>query len=152
MIRFYAAVIFGFLVLFNVMGLFANNARLQIIHNAADPAVDTVDIYVNGQLLLDDFQFRSATPFMDVPGNVMLNVGVAPGNSTSMNDTLKNFEFTFKPGRTYVAVANGVLDSINFAPNPDAEPIAFSLFTRKNVRETGRNQFKTDFVVFHGRR
>ena len=47
-------------------------ARLQVIHNAADPLASEVDIYVNGDLLLDNFAFRTATPFVTVPATVPL--------------------------------------------------------------------------------
>src|SRR6185436_7315227 len=67
-------------------------AEIQIIHNAADPAAATVDVYVNGVLTLDDFAFRTATPFLSIPSGIPLDIGVAPGNSSSVNDTLKNFE------------------------------------------------------------
>ncbi|MBP9790477.1 MAG: DUF4397 domain-containing protein, partial [Bacteroidia bacterium] len=73
-------------------------AEIQIIHNAADPAADTVDIYVNGALTLDDFAFRTATPFLTVPSGTSLDIGVAAGNSTSVNDTLKNFSVTLMMG------------------------------------------------------
>ena len=56
---------------------------------------------------------------MDVPAGVLLNIGVAPGTSTSAADTLKNFEVTLANGGTYLAVANGVLNPASFAVNPD---------------------------------
>ncbi|TVQ82756.1 MAG: hypothetical protein EA393_16375, partial [Bacteroidetes bacterium] len=34
-------------------------ARLQIIHNAADLAAETVDVFVNGDLFLESFLFRT---------------------------------------------------------------------------------------------
>ena len=45
-------------------------ARLQVIHNAADPIANEVDVYINGTLTLDNFAFRTATPFIDVPAGV----------------------------------------------------------------------------------
>jgi hypothetical protein len=124
--------------------------RLQVIHNAADPAANEVDIYVNGALLLDDFAFRTATPFIDVPPNVALDIGVAPANSTSAADTIKNFVVTFEEGKTYVAIANGVLNPADFSPNPDGKDIAFTLFVNDNARETSGNPFKVDLFAVHG--
>ncbi len=70
-------------------------------------------------MALDDFAFRTATPFIDVPAGVDINIGVAPGNSGSVNDTLKNFVVNFASGGTYIAIANGVVDPSGFTPNPD---------------------------------
>lgn len=124
-------------------------ARLQMIHNAADPAASVVDVYLNGGLLLDDFAFRTATPFIDAPAGVPLNIGVAPGNSTSANDTLKNFVATLSGGGTYVAAANGVLNPAQFAPNPDGRSTAFTLFINADAQETGTGS-NADFAVLHG--
>jgi hypothetical protein len=125
-------------------------ARLQVIHNAADPAAANVDIYVNGNLLLDNFAFRTATPYVDVPADVLLNIGVAPGNSTSVNDTLKNFQVTLANGGEYIAVANGVLNPGSFDPNPDGASTAFTLFLQDQMKESATNGADVDFRVVHG--
>lgn len=125
-------------------------ARLQVVHNAADPAAAIVDVYVNGALLLNDFAFRTATPYIDVPAGVNLNIGVAAGNSTSVNDTLKNFEVTLVNGNKYIAVANGVLNPAIFAPNPDGASTAFTLFLQDNMRESAVNSGDVDLRVVHG--
>jgi len=64
-------------------------ARLQVIHNAADPAADSVDIYVNGLPFSQGFAFRTATPFGDVPaGGHGVRVSGRPRLRTTK---LKNF-------------------------------------------------------------
>ncbi len=125
-------------------------ARMQIIHNAADPAAEEVDIYVNSSLFINDLAFRAATPFVDVPAGVSLSVGVAPSNSTSAGDIIATFNLTLEAGKTYIAVANGVLDPANFAANPDMNDIAFTLFTTDMGRESGMDAGQVDLKVLHG--
>ncbi len=124
-------------------------SRLQVIHNAADVAAGSVDIYLNGGLLLNDFAFRTATPFIDAPANVDLNIGIAPGNSTSVDDTLANFTASLVNGETYVLIANGVLDPNSYASNPDGRSIAFTLFADVDARESATSG-NVDFFVVHG--
>ena len=71
---------FKFLILFMAIAIpsFAQTARLQVIHNAADPLAASVDVYINGNKALDNFAFRTATPFIDVPSGADLNIGIAP--------------------------------------------------------------------------
>jgi len=140
-----------FTSLFSISALTTyGQANLQIIHNSADPGANTVDIYVNGVLALDDFKFRSATPFLTLPSGVVLNIGVAPGSSTSAADTIKNFAVTLTAGQRYVAVANGVLNPSNFAVNPDGTSTAFTLFIKDNIRSTATNSTDVEFIVVHG--
>ncbi|MBK6839579.1 MAG: DUF4397 domain-containing protein [Bacteroidetes bacterium] len=120
-----------------------------MIHNAADPAAALVDIYVNGNLLIPDLAFRAATSFIDAPAGTLLNIGVAPGNSTSVLDTLKNFEVTLQAGQSYVAIANGVIGT-GFAPNPDGRSTAFTLFVKSGVREAAADNSTVDFFAVHG--
>ena len=123
-------------------------ARVQVVHNSADILAGSVDIYVNDALAIPDFAFRSATPFIDLPAGVTLNIGVAPGNSTSVNDTLKNFPVTLDAGEKYVVFANGVLTS-GYAPNPDSRNTDFTLFVKSMAQEVGTGT-GVDLFVLHG--
>jgi len=124
-------------------------AKLQVIHNAADPAASVVDVYINGDRALDDFAFRAATPFLDVPAGVTLNIGVAPGNSSSVADVIATFPVNLTPGRRYVAVANGVLDPAGFAANPDGLNVGFNIFARDGARESTLPGL-VKLLAFHG--
>ena len=127
-----------------------SNSRLQVIHNCADPAANQVDVYVNGALLLNDFAFRTATPYIDVPSNVTINIGIAPGTSTSANDTLVNIPVVLANGGTYLAVASGVLSPASFAVNPDGRPTNFQLLLQDQMRESSEDGINVDFRVLHG--
>ncbi|UCH66214.1 MAG: DUF4397 domain-containing protein, partial [Ignavibacterium sp.] len=142
--------VLSLIFLFGISAAFAQTARIQIIHNAADPAAQEVDVYVNGDLALDNFAFRAATPFIDLPAGVTLNIGIAPGNSSSVDDVIKNFPIKLEENETYVAVANGVLDPGSFSENPDGRDISFTIFAKDNVRESGRWFWGVDFIVLHG--
>jgi hypothetical protein len=125
-------------------------ARLQVIHNAADPAAASVDVYLNGGLALEGFAFRAATPYIDVPAGVDINVGIAPANSSSVEDTLANFVVQFADGGTYLAIANGVLDPGSFASNPEGLDIAFTLFAKGDAREVSTSESEVQFLIVHG--
>ncbi len=127
-----------------------SNARLQVIHNCADPAASTVDVYLNGSLALDDFAFRTATPYIDVPAGVTINIGIAPGNSTSADDTLVNIPAVFSNGETYSAIASGVLNPAAFASNPNGVGTGFQLLVANAMREAALNSNEVDFRVLHG--
>lgn len=126
----------------------SSTTRVQVIHNSADVLADPVDVYINGTLAIDNLAFRAATPFIDLPADVTLNIGIAPGNSTSVNDTLKNFPVILMAGEKYVVFANGVLTS-GYSPNPDGRSIDFNLFIKTQARETATGS-DVDIFVLHG--
>jgi hypothetical protein len=127
----------------------AQTARLQVIHNAADPAAATVDVYVNDALLLNDFDFREATPFIDVPAETELSIAIAPPNSDSSSDAIAVFNTTLADMQTYVIMANGVLNPMMFSLNPDSIAIAFNLFPVDNIVESAP-QGMVKVIGFHG--
>lgn len=128
----------------------AQTARLQVIHNSPDAAAATVDIWLTAgsgmpALLIDDFQFRTASAFIDAPAGVPLQVGVAPGNSMSAADTIANFTVTLTTNETYVVVANGIVSPMGYSPAP-----AFGLDIYGMGREAATMGTNTDLLVCHG--
>ena len=99
---------------------------LQIIHNAPDPAFAEVDIYVDGELALDDVPFRTATEFGAFPVDVEIEIAIAPGDSDSADDAIFTATYTLESGFNYQLIASGVGEG-DFESNPDGEDIAFTL-------------------------
>lgn len=131
---------------------YGQTAKLQVIHNAAAPIADTVDVYVGSTRLLNDFAFRTATPFVEVPGNTDLRIGIALKNSASVADTVPGLGTTVNlpAGGTYVAIANGVVPTSSFEANPSGKPIAFALYPYLAAKESSMNSNEVSFVIFHG--
>jgi len=120
-------------------------ARVQVIHNSADAAAAEVDVYIDGEIALNDFAFRTATPFLDLPVNADIVVGVAPGNSTSADDVIAEFNFNLEAGETYILVANGIVSGSGYDPAP-----GFDLHVYPMARETATSSGNTDVLVMHG--
>ena len=123
----------------------AQTAKVQVIHNCADAAASQVDVYVNGALTLDNFAFRTSTPFLDLPSGVNINVGIAPGNSASVNDTITSFNYNLMDGSNYVLVASGIVSPSGYNPAP-----AFNLEVFALGRLTATNSANTDVLIMHG--
>ena len=83
-----------------VMSFLFSSASVQIIHNSASP---TVDIYVDGALAVAGFEYRNATPVLDLP--LDFTVGIAP----SGGDIIAEFPFVLEENGEYVVVATGLL-------------------------------------------
>ncbi len=125
--------------------IYSQTARVQVIHNAADAAAEFVDVYLNGTLLLDNFKFRTATPFIDAPAGVPIQVDVAPSTSTSVAQSIYNINATLNDGSTYIVVANGIVSPTGYSPN---KPFELSIFAQG--RETASSGSNTDVLVHHG--
>lgn len=120
-------------------------ARVQVIHNSADAAASTVDVWLNDALLIDNFAFRTASPFVDAPATIEFTVGIAPANSTSASESIAFFPYTLDEGGTYIITANGIVSGSGYTP---ATP--FNLYPKADARETAATAGNTDILVFHG--
>jgi hypothetical protein len=120
-------------------------ARVQIIHNSPDAANALVDVYLNGEILLNDFKFRTATQFIDVPAETTITISIAPSTSTSDTESFYSLSDSFVANKTYVIVANGITSTTGYTPNQ-----SFGLSIFDQGRETATNSANTDILIGHG--
>lgn len=119
-------------------------ATVQIIHNSADPNASTVDVFADGDLLVDDLEFRTATGFVEVPaGDYSIAIaGPGAGSNETLDDgeAIDSWDVTLEADTSYTVVADGVVDPANFAQNPDSADIALDLKVATGALETASNQ------------
>jgi hypothetical protein len=129
--------------------LVETEARVQVIHNAADAAAEEVDVYItsgfSAPIVLDNFAFRTASPFVDVISETEVTVAVAPADSEGPQDAIATFDLTLDAGETYVVVANGIVSGSGYNPAP-----AFGLDIYAGAREEATASTNTDVLVYHG--
>jgi len=126
------------------------DARIQLIHNSPDPAISVVDVYVDDSLIADDFAFRQATPFVELPAGTPFLVGFAPSNSSSSSDTVVAFPTIFEPNAKMIGLVNGVRDTTQFLPNPDGIDISLTIGGSDMAREVSQTPGEVEFFVMHG--
>jgi hypothetical protein len=121
-------------------------AFLQVVHNSADPAAAEVDIYLNGAMAVEGFEFRDATGFLELESGVEHVIGVAPAGGS----VIATFEVTLSANTNYIAVASGVLTPEDFAANPDGLATAFNLEIIDDVAQEATSNDDVIINVFHG--
>ncbi|MCF8371096.1 MAG: DUF4397 domain-containing protein [Bacteroidales bacterium] len=122
-------------------------ARIQIIHNCAISAADSVDIYLDDMKIADNFAFRNASAFLEVPGATEFTVDVDVKSSMDNSNPLYSENFVLKSNRSYIVVASGVivLGNETYTPMQD-----FDLIPIMDAREASMDMGKVDVLVFHG--
>jgi hypothetical protein len=124
---------------------YAPKARVQIIHNSADTAVDVVDVWLNQTLLLDNFAFRTASPFIDAPADEQFTIAVKGADSQDPYNPLWSHNYNLTEGETYIMVAEGIQSETGYDPAP---PFAIAVYP--TGRETANLSGQTDMLVHHG--
>ena len=124
---------------------------VQVVHNASDPALDTVDVWLNGAKIRDNIAYRTSLPYQTTfVANYPYDFAFAPKTSTQESDAIARFRLYFGTGVGYNILANGVANPGNFAVNPNSINTAFDLFVDANARTTATNATDIDIKVVHG--
>ncbi|MGL4596131.1 MAG: DUF4397 domain-containing protein, partial [Bacteroidia bacterium] len=123
-----------------------STARVQVIHNCADAAAASVDVWLNNTLLIDNFMFRTASPFIDAPAGTPFDITICGPTSTDTTQEVARFSGINLTGNSkYVIAANGIVSAVGYSPNPVFDLDIFAL-----GQEVGTNPANTDLLVLHG--
>lgn len=150
---------------FAALGLTAVNAqgKLLIVHNSPDPAVATIDIWVEVPIasqyfkVADDVAYQSGyfytIPAVPIPG-ATLNVHVKSSSSTASSDAnLFTKNFTTVPTGNNILVANGLITPalVTAKTNPNAVSNAFDLqLFNSGVAFSSTDPNKVAAAIHHG--
>lgn len=125
-------------------------AKLQIIHNAPDALASAVDIYTDlsgtPAILLDNFAYRTATPFLSIPANKSFNVWIAPSSSSSIAQSIYNIELNLPGGAEIVAAAQGVIDTSKYENGSSVTFDVIGYVSSVSALESG----KVTLGIIHG--
>lgn len=139
------------IVAYDISGLFeaSEDAMVQIIHNSADPAAQSVDVFINEDLALEDVEFRTATGFMKLQAGTELDIVVSPAGE-GIESGVEFSSNVLESGESYYIIASGVLSPDEFAANPDGREIDFSLDIIPGAQTPSENHDTFSFLVYHG--
>jgi hypothetical protein len=126
-------------------------AQVQVIHNCADMAAETVDVRINGELLpiFDDFAFRTATPFIALSTEDPAVITVNDPESVDDSDPLYTLDLTgaLEANQKYILLAEGIISDVGYTPGPLLVP--FQLRVIEDAREGAAENGNTDVLVLH---
>ncbi|MEQ9187444.1 MAG: T9SS type A sorting domain-containing protein [Cryomorphaceae bacterium] len=126
-----------------VIELPVSTGRIQFIHNASDPGLEAIDVYLEDQKLLNDLAFRSASGYLALPSGVDLHLSVARDTASSHLDSLTSMRVIVEAEKSYVSLINGLV-SAGLDP---FEPLQMSI---KPSRREAVNPSQTDMLFQHG--
>ena len=122
----------------------AQTADVMVIHNSPYEAADTVDVYINDTLTLDDFKYLDTSGgFVALDAGVELKIDVTAHDAADNSSPVFTANVTLTDGETYYLIAAG--DPANGEGNP-----AFGLFPVAGVRTAADTGGNAEFMVFHG--
>lgn len=132
----------------SILSGFAQNARIQVVHNAAN--APAVDVFVNATKILSNVSFRSASSFQNATAGIPLQVRIKP--TSASNDTSNPVFFktyTLEANKGYYLVANGNLAPGSMAPNPTGINTGFDITVIPDAKETADNPNNVELRIMH---
>ncbi|MCH8566708.1 MAG: DUF4397 domain-containing protein [Balneolales bacterium] len=121
-------------------------AVVQVVHNAADPFLNEVDIYKNGSLWHQSVEFRTATPYLAIPaGSNSFSIHLA-----GSDETLFTQETDLEAQQQYQLFVNGLSNPDSFNPNPDGLETELEILVFEGALSSTDEPGKTALAFTHG--
>jgi hypothetical protein len=118
-------------------------ASVQFIHNAADVNIETLDVLVNGQLLVDDIQFRHATSFLHMPAAQPITVEVVSADGDPLGMPF-SFDTQLVSGEEYLMVLSGQSSASDYSPY-----VPFHLMVLGDAKSSSGNANEVAMCLVH---
>ncbi|MGC8864928.1 MAG: DUF4397 domain-containing protein [Bacteroidales bacterium] len=120
-------------------------AFVQFIHNSPDLSLDSMDIYINKTLVLNDFRFRQASEFIQGPTGFPLVIDICPGNSNSPDNPVFTTAIVLGTNKKYLAIASGTIDGNGYNP---WQPFSLEIIDYAQNQATQASQ--SEVIFYHG--
>ncbi len=111
----------------------AQTAKIQLVHNAADPLLNIVDVYWN-DMKLDNVSFRKASPLMTVNSGASILTICDSSSTDSGTMVLAKLNVSLDSGSQNIAMLSGVLDNTQFLANPSGLSTKLSVYMQSDVK------------------
>ena len=123
----------------------AQITRVQVINNCPDLSIQAVDVYINGQLVVDDIFFRTASVFQDVQSGNQLRINVTDNTAMDTNSAFYSTNVTLNPNNKYIIVIKGMKSTTGYSP---LEPLG--LHVTSIAAENAVQGSNTDVLFYNG--
>lgn len=137
-----------FVLLLN-LNSFSQGGRVQLIHNSPDAGNTLLDVYKDDVLLVDNFGFRQATPYMDVEVSVPVKYSLAPAGSAGSQEAIQEFNITFGPGTKNILMITG-LSGTGYAVNPNGRNTDLNMVHLPAAKDLSTNPAQVEINVIGG--
>lgn len=101
-------------------GVMADNhtAKVRVVH--ASPDAPAVDVYVNGDLTLEEVPFKADSGYLEVPAGTHDVEVFASGTEYAAGEGVLQADLAVEAGKAYTVAAANLLESIEFVVAEDS--------------------------------
>jgi hypothetical protein len=124
------------------------NPKVQFIHNAADPATQNIDIWVDGNKAFNNLAFRKAGPFLPFKVKETKVIIYKAGTTSPILDSMT---IALEGDKQYVVMITGVADTTLFnRTENNGKAIQFNMVVFDKAQKESGDANKTNVLFFNG--